>query len=371
MVRSPDTTLYPIYIGSYTLPIVFGTGEILQSKGKGIGRVSLDTSDGRLLPGKTVGGVDNPSFLAVSHSKRFLYAVNELKSYAGQATGTVSAFRIEESTGDLVFLNRRITGGEDPCHVTVSTDDSLVFVSNYSSGSVCVLPVLADGSLAEMCQLVEHEGRSVHPVRQTGPHAHSLTLDPAGRFAVVPDLGIDHLMIYTVDPSGTGPVLTESGRVRLPEGHGPRLCRFDASGQFCYVVNELASRVTVLAYDNKGRLEPIQSLPTLEDSFSGDNISADLQMTVDGRFLYVSNRGHDSLACFRIDPESGRLERTGIFPCGGRTPRSFAISPDDHHLVVANQDSDCLVSFAIDRTDGGLQEVMRLDAPSPVCVCFV
>src|SRR5659263_130583 len=185
-----------IYIGTYTLPIKFGTGETLQSKGKGIDRLSLDTSTGRISYLSTTEGIDNPSYLVFSHSRKFLYAVNELKTFEGEETGTVSAFRMDQTTGDLEFINRQKTGGTDPCHVNINQADTFLFVSNFMSGSVCVLPIAENGSLLESCQSIQHEGSSINLKRQAGPHAHSLIFDKTDNYAFVPDLGIDQMMVY-------------------------------------------------------------------------------------------------------------------------------------------------------------------------------
>jgi 6-phosphogluconolactonase (cycloisomerase 2 family) len=191
-----------VFVGTYTDPILFGTGKTLQGKGEGIYAYRLDSSSGGLeLVGKTT-GVTNPSYLAFDATGRFLYAVNELKTFEGRPTGTVSAFAVEATTGRLAFLNRQLTHGTDPCHVLVDQRRKHVFVANFMSGSVCVLPVRDDGSLAEASDFIQHQGSGIDPTRQKGPHAHSVTLDAANRFAFVPDLGLDRLMVYAFDRAG-------------------------------------------------------------------------------------------------------------------------------------------------------------------------
>lgn len=359
-----------IFIGTYTHPIKFGTGEILYGKGKGIDILSFDPKTGYISHLSTEEGIVNPSYIAFSKSKEYLYAVNELKEHEGKATGTVSAFKINKSKGKLSFINLQETGGTDPCHVNVSNDDTHVFVSNFMSGSVSIFPVLNNGGLGEINQFIQHEGSSVNTRRQNGPHAHSLIFDKDNEFAFVPDLGIDMLMVYKTDFKKGNPVLAPQKSVKVLPGLGPRHCEFDTSYRHCYLINELASSISVFDYDGNGGFELKQTISTLGKPFEGSNICADIHLTPNGKFLYGSNRGHDSIAIYSVDEASGMLTYITSTGCGGKTPRSFAIDPSGRFLIVANQDSDNIVSFAIDEKDAVLREVMRIDSPTPVCVKF-
>ncbi|MEN6622078.1 MAG: lactonase family protein, partial [Smithella sp.] len=272
-----------IYIGTYTLPIKFGTGEILQSKGKGIDLLRLDASTDKMNYIETCEGVDNPSYLVLSHSQKYLYAVNELKTFEGEATGTVSAFKIDQATGHLEFLNRQKTRGTDPCHVNINQNDTHIFVSNFMSGSVCVLPVAEDGSLLESCQLIQHEGSSINMLRQKGPHPHSLIFDKSNDYAFVPDLGVDQMMIYKTDFQSSSDVLIAQEPLKVFPGSGPRHCEFDASFRHCYLINELGSSISLFNYDGHGHFEPIQTVSTLEEPFAG-NICADIHITPNGQY---------------------------------------------------------------------------------------
>jgi 6-phosphogluconolactonase len=359
-----------VFVGTYTQPIKFGTGEILYGKGKGIDILKFDPQTGYINYLTTEEGIVNPSYIAFSKSKEYLYAVNELKEYEGEATGTVSAFKINQKTGKLSFINLQKTGGTDPCHVNVSTNDTHVFVSNFMSGSVSVFPISINGGLGEAAQFIQHEGSSVNTKRQNGPHAHSLIFDKNYEYAFVPDLGIDMLMVYKTDFDKGASILTPQKSVKVFPGMGPRHCEFDASYHHCYLINELASSISVFNYDGNGAFELKQTISTLAEAYEGDNICADIHLTPNGKFLYGSNRGHNSIAIYSVDEASGMLTYITSSSCGGKTPRNFAIDPSGRFLLVANQDSDNIVSFAINENDATLSEVMHLNSPTPVCIKF-
>jgi 6-phosphogluconolactonase len=362
-----------VYVGTYTEPIRFGTGKILQGKGEGVYVYRLDETSGALEPHRVVAGVVNPSYLAFDSAQRFLYAVNELKSYQGKPGGSVSAFRVEPKTGDLPFLNTQPTHGADPCHVVVNRKGSHVFVANFMSGSVCVLPVRADGSLGETCDFLQHLGSSIDPVRQQGPHAHSVTLDAANRFAFVPDLGLDRLFAYRFDPTRGMLEPNTVPWIKVKPGAGPRFLAFHPNGKWAYLINELDSTLTALACDGKqGAFKALQVVPTLPEDFRGESTCADVQVAPSGRFVYGSNRGHNSIVIYRVDPRTGRLTCIGHEPTQGQTPRSFGIDPTGRFLLVANQDTDTIVTFRIDPRTGRLQPTRAVTpVPTPVCVKFL
>jgi 6-phosphogluconolactonase len=362
-----------VYVGTYTETIRFGSGKLLRGKGQGIHVYRLDESSGALEPVRVVTGIVNPSYLALDPAQRFLYAVNELKSYQGKPGGSVSAFQVEPTTGDLTLLNTQPTHGTDPCHVLANGRCSHVFVANFMSGSVCVLPVRPDGSLGEACDFVQHLGSGIDPARQQGPHAHSVTLDPAGRFACVPDLGLDKLLVYRVDAKRGRLEPNAIPWLKVKPGAGPRHLAFHPSGRFAYLINELDSTLAVLSYDGRrGAFTERQVVPTLPEDYRGESTCSDVQVSPSGRFVYGSNRGHDSIAIYRVDPRGGRLTPLGHEPTRGKTPRGFGIDPTGRFLLAANQDSDTIVTFRIDPRSGALIPAGRsTKAPTPVCIKFL
>lgn len=347
-----------VYVGTYT-----GKGS------KGIYAFEFNLRTGEATQPRLVAETPNPSFLAIHPNLRFLYAVNEI--WGGGREGTVSAFAIQPD-GSLRFLNQRPSKGVGPCHLTVDKTGKFVLVANYGSGSVAVLPILPDGSLGEATCSIQHEGKSVNPQRQEGPHAHSINLDPANKFAIVADLGIDKLLVYRFDAAKGTLEPNDPPFVATAPGAGPRHVAFHPSGKFVYAINELNSTVTAYRYDaSKGVLTEIQTVSTLPEGFSGANTTAEVQVHPSGRFLYGSNRGHDSVAVFAIDEDTGKLSPLGHYPTQGRTPRNFGIDPTGNYLFAANQDSDDIVVFRIDAQTGKLEPTGKVvKIPTPVCVKF-
>lgn len=357
------------YVGTYTQPIKFGTGQILEGKGKGIYIIELDMESGSLSNLGLVAETPNPSYLIVDANKKYLYAVNELKEYQGEASGSISSFAIDQDHNNLVFLNTRSTVGTDPCHIALNKKNTHLFVSNFMSGSLCVFPLSEDGSVGEKSDFVQHVGSSINRDRQTSPHAHSLTFDPAYSRALVPDLGIDKLMVYDFDEKKGKLTPGEIPWYSVKPGAGPRTCEFGSSGEYCYLINEIANSISVLSYDqSKGRLEEIQVVPSLIEPFSQDNTCADLQISPDGRFLYGSNRGHNSIIVYSINSNNGKLDYVDTTFSGGETPRNFIVEPTGNFILVCNQDTDNIVLFSIDKDSGKLSKKNELYIPTPVCV---
>ena len=288
-----------VYIGTYT-----------DQNSKGIYRFDLDLTSGSLTGGELVGEAIHPSFLAIHPSRRFLYAVGEVAESNGKPGGAVNAFAIDPKSGKLTLLNQQSSKGAGPCHLVVDREGKYVLTANYGGGSVCVLPIQADGRLGEATGFVQHHGSSVNPQRQEGPHAHSVNLDPAGRLAFVADLGLDKIFVYRVDSARGTLVPNDPPAIKLPPGAGPRHFAFHPTGRFAYVINELNSTVTVLSYDpDGGILKDLQTASTLPPGFSGENTTAEVQVHPSGKFVYGSNRGHNSIAIFAVDPTSGALRR--------------------------------------------------------------
>ncbi len=359
-----------VFAGTYTEPILFGTGQILHGKGRGIHVFRFDVDSGALEPCGLATGVRNPSYLAFHPSQRYLYAVNEQKEFEGGASGAISAFALGPPSGRLTFINQKATHGTDPCHLSVTKTGDCVLVANFASGSVCVLPIRLDGSLGDASDVVQHQGCSIDPRRQAGPHAHAITLDMRERFVFVPDLGLDKVMVYELDAThGTLKPHCPPWTAVRPSA-GPRQLVMHPGGHFAYLINELNSTMTAFRYDGeRGALEEIQTLPTLSAEFDGNNSCAEVQISPNGDLLYGSNRGHDSLVVFAVDQNAGTLTRIGHVSTRGKIPRNFTLDPEGNWVIVANQDSDNLAVFRVDHGSGSLIPVGDpVDVPTPVCV---
>jgi len=340
---------------------------------KGIYACRFLSETGELLVTDQTINVDNPSFLAVHPSRRYLYSVCGTAKRGPTPGGMVAAFSIDRASGRLTLLNQQSSHGAGPCHLSVDATGTLALVANYGSGSVAALPIGADGRLAASSSVVQHEGSSVNPKRQRGPHAHSITIDPGNRFAFAADLGIDKMMAYRLNP-GNGTMAAHSpGTTAIHPGAGPRHFAFHPVRPFAYVINELDSTVTALRYDSDaGALAAFQTESTLPADFTGTSYCADIHISPCGRFLYGSNRGHNSIVTFRIDPADGRLTLSGHQSTLGDWPRNFAISPSGAYLLAANRKSDNIVVFRIDPDTGLLTPTGHVAAvPQPACVVFV
>jgi 6-phosphogluconolactonase len=361
----PEAQKYRVYVGTYT------TG---QNAGRGIYLLELDTASGTLAAKGLAGEAVNPSFLAVHPGRRFLYAVGEIAEFNGQKTGAVSAFTIDAASGSLSLLNQQSSRGPGPCYVTVDRTGKNALVANYNGGSVACLPIAGDGRLQPASAFVQHEGSSANPQRQKEPHAHSINLDAANRFAIAADLGLDRLLVYRFDAGNGALTPNDPPFARVAPGSGPRHFAFHPDGKHAYVINEILCTVTAFDYDpERGTLTEIETVSTLPEGPRARNYStAEVQVHPSGRFLYGSNRGHNTIAIFAIDPASGRLRAVGHQTTGGRTPRNFGIDPTGRYLLAANQDSGSVAVFRIDPQSGQLQPTgQSVEVPRPVCVKFV
>jgi 6-phosphogluconolactonase len=350
-----------LYVGTYT------TG-----RSEGIYLYRLNLSSGELKHVATTKGVVNPSFLALAPSRRYLYAVNEVGDFAGKKSGAVSAFAVDQRTGELRLLNQQPSLGADPCYVDVDAGGRFVLVANYTGGNVTVFPVQSDGSLGEPIDMKQARGSSVNRERQEGPHAHCIVLDPTNRFAYSCDLGTDRIMIFRFDSRNGKLLPAEPAWVQVKPGAGPRHLAFHPNGKYLFVLSEMHSTVTAFTRDQQqGSLKALQTISTLPQDFKGTNSSADIHLSPDGRFLYCSNRGHDSIGIFAIDPGNGAFKPVGHESTRGQTPRNFAIDPAGEFLLVANQKSDNIVTFRRDGDTGRLSATGHVaEVPSPVCLKF-
>jgi len=348
-----------LYVGTYT-----------SGKSKGIYLYRFNHATGEMRHFRTVSGVVNPSFLAIDPHRRTLYAVNETSEFNGKPGGAVSAFAINQQSGALSRLNQRASLGGAPCHLTLDRTGKSLLIANYESGNVAVLRLRRDGSLGAATAVVQHQGRSINVERQQGPHAHCVVFDSAYRYAFAVDLGLDKVMIYRFDAARGKLTPNEVPWAAVKPGAGPRHLAFHPNGRYAYVINELDSTISVFAYDGqRGTLGPVQSLSTLPGDFTGTSFCAEVQVAPSGKFLYGSNRGHDSIVVMAIDEQTGKLRPIQHEPTGGKTPRHFTIDPSGAYLLAANQDSDTIHSFRIDASEGKLTPTgYQVEVPSPVCL---
>ncbi|MCD5398715.1 MAG: lactonase family protein [Dehalococcoidia bacterium] len=359
MTQSQHTFLF---VGTYT-----------RTTSEGIYVYRMDNSTGVLERVAVTGGIKNPTFLALSPDNSHLYAVAEINEHCGRPTGAVYSYSVSPDSGDLAYVNQQSTGGPGPCHLTVDATGAHVIVANYQGGSICVLPIQTDGSLGEMSEFIQHEGSSVIPHRQREPHAHSVNLDPNNRFIYAPDLGMDKVMIYQLDLDSGNLLANKPAFVQVAPGAGPRHFAFHPDGTRAYVLNEIGNTVTAFNWDpESGSLEEFQTVTTLPADFLETSHTADLHIHPNGRFLYGSNRGHDSIAIFEIDPDTGGLTPRGWASTQGRTPRNIAIDPSGQFMLAENQDSDSIFTFRINDETGMLITTGSvIKVPMPVCIKFL
>jgi 6-phosphogluconolactonase len=351
--------------------VYVGTSE--NAKDRGIYRFPFDTATGEAGPVELAAEAARPTFLAIHPNQRLLYAVNAIAEFQGQKTGAVSAFALDARTGALRLLNQQPSGGAGPCHVIVDSEGTNVLVANYGGGSVACLPIDAEGRLKPPSSAIQHAGSSINTARQEGPHAHSINLDAAGRFVFAADLGLDKILVYRFDAANGKLTLHDPPSASTAAGAGPRHLAFHPSGRFAYVINELDSTVTAFAYDPAaGALREIQTITTLPGDFAGENYPAEVRVHPSGKFLYGSNRGHDSIALYTIDAQTGKLTPAGHQPSGGSGPRNFNVDPSGAWMIVGNQSSNNVLVLRIDAERGTLTPTgQEFEIPSPTCFQMV
>jgi 6-phosphogluconolactonase len=356
-----------VYVGTFTRAEPHGRGAA-----EGVYVCRFDASSGAMTLIQSVPDVSNPSFLALHPNQRYLYAVNAVPEIDGQAGGGLSALAIDGETGELRVLNRQSTRGAGPCHVSVDRSGRYAMAANYTGGSVAVFPIQDDGSLAPASDFIQHVGSSVDPRRQEAPHAHSINPDLEHRNVLVCDLGMDQVLTYRLDRATGRLIAGEPSSVQARAGAGPRHLDYHPNGRFVYVINEINSTITAYTYDaESGRLDEVQTVPTLPDGFTGSSTCADIHVAPSGRFVYGSNRGHDSLVIFAVDEQTGKLDYVGHESTRGKTPRNFAITPAGDLLLAANQDTDNIVVFQVDQQTGKLKPTgQQVEIPTPVCLKF-
>ena len=360
-VRAAGRPKELVYIGTYT-----------EHGSRGIYVSEFDPVNGSLASPLLAAETSQPSFLAVSSDHKFLYAANELNHFNGESAGAISAFSIDSSTGKLTLLDQVSSRDPGPAHVVLDGAGHFVLVANYDGGSVAVFRLLPDGQIGELTAFVRHQGSSVNRERQKTPHAHAIAMAPDNRFAIVADLGLDQLLVYPFD--GSNGKLGTPRVVKTELGAGPRHLVFSGNGKFLYLINELASTITVYCYTLRdGAMAPVQTISTLPSGFAGSNTAAEVLLHPSGKFLYASNRGDDnSIGVFAIDSRKGTLTFIEDVPSTGKIPRNFAIDPSGAWLLAANQDSNTVVTFRINRESGHLTATgASVEVKSPAMVDFL
>jgi 6-phosphogluconolactonase len=351
-----------LYVGTYTE----------SGRHDGIHLMRMDRRSGKLRLVASVDAGANPSFVATHPDGRVLYAVNELETYNGKPTGAVSAFAIARDTGALTLRDRQPTGGGAPCFVSVDRSGRVVLIANYVGGSVALLPIEADGSLAPATQVVQHTGSGPNTERQATAHAHCIVADPSNRFVLAADLGADRVFVYRLDLKSKSLSHVEGGEAEMRSGAGPRHIAFHPTLPLVFVANELDSTVATLHFDAvRGSLRPLDTRPTVPAAWTGTNYPADIHVAPSGRTLYVSNRGHNSIAVFSVAESTGALALDQVISTDGDWPRNFSLDPTGRWFLVANQRSSSIVVFGRDQETGRLTPTReRIAVPSPVCLRF-
>lgn len=352
--NAENRNILHFYVGTYT--------------SDGIFRYGIDSTSGKLQDDGLAGKSDNPSFLALTSDKRFLLAVQETHEEMNQGMGKVESFTIQEN-GSLKMINQVLSGGADPCFISVNKE-GLVLVANYSGGNVALFNLNENGNISEATDVVNHSGKGPNVARQEKPHVHSAYFEPGGNRIFVADLGIDQVKVYTADVSSGKLIPYKVPEINLKPGSGPRHMSFSNNGEFLYVLNELSCTVTVVKLLKDGNFQILETVSTLPIDYSGENTCAEIQLSPEGTFLYVSNRGLNSIAIFSVDKQNGSIKFIGQEPTRGETPRNFTIIPGGKYLLVANQNSDNIVSFHRDKVSGLLEFVDEIQAPKPVCLVF-
>lgn len=344
---------------------LFFVGSYSSAEQEGVSAMLLDTETGAISRVSGVAGIHNPSFLRVNKAGTHLYVVSE----TGAEPGSVLSYALTGDNNGLTAINETSTLGGSPCHAELDQSEQLLVVTNYSGGNFCLYTIGDDGSLS-LADTIRHEGRGPRDDRQEAPHPHSAIIDPAGRHVLVADLGTDEVVSYRIDREANK--LVKQGATAVTPGAGPRHMAFHPQQPVLYVINELDSTVAVYSYEAKqSQLTLKQVISTLPESFTEETTCADIHVTADGRFLYASNRGHDSIAVYRVET-GGTLALVQFVPSGGKTPRNFAISPDGQYLLSANQESSNIVTYRIDQATGELQKTGHsIGTNKPVCIAFV
>ena len=348
--------------------VLIGTNN--HPRGEGIYRCQLDLDTGELRDLDLVARVENPSFLVLTHNERNLYCVSEHKKDGEHTGGSVHAFSVSQGSAELSPISHRSTEGTCPVHLSVDREEKGLYVANYASGSVISYPLNSDGSIGAKASFFQLEGSSIHPKRQKQAHAHSIYIDPQSKKAYACDLGSDKVWIYDCDPSTARLSPSKPDHKASKAGSGPRHMAFHEGGKRLFVLNELSSNISVFDFSGlKNQLNLKQTISTLPDTFKDHSTCAEIVVSRDGKYIYASNRGHDSIAVFLWNEGAEKLELAGRAPTNGQHPRNFVIDSTEQYLLAANLRSDNVVSFFIDPDDGTLEPTgFSIEVPNPICV---
>jgi 6-phosphogluconolactonase len=361
LAQTSDNNLY----------VYFGTAS--KGPGKGFSLSLFDTNTGNLSTPKLNIEAVSPAFFAIDKNGEYLYTTNEVDAMKDQPGGAISAYKIDQGTGNLTLLNQQPSGGAGPCHISLDAAGKYVFVANYNGGNFSVYSIEKDGKLGKQTAFMQHSGSSVHPQRQTKPHTHCIKSDPSNRFVLVTDLGTDKLFVYRFNQKN-GSIQPNNPPYSSPApGSGPRHFAFHTSGKWVYLLNELSSSVTVYAWENnKGQLTELQTLGTLPTDFNGTNTAAEIAVHPNGKFLYCTNRGHNSIALFSIDTNTGKIEFVERYSSQGKIPRNFCIDPSAKWMIVTNHGTNNAAVFKIDPETGKLTYTENsVTVPNPFCIQFL
>ena len=363
-IAATAPTDYFVYFGTYS-----------KGPSKGIYRSHFDASTGKLSTAELVAEAKDPAFLALHPKGNVLYAIDESADAQSPPGKGLAAYTIEAKSGSLTLLNRQSTGSSGACHLTVDATGRAVLVANYGGGGVSAVALDTDGRLGAVGSVIQHTGSSVNPARQKGPHAHQIITSADNRFAFVPDLGLDRVLVYQIDPAAAKLTAHHPTSTSLAPGSGPRHMIFHQGNQFAYVISEMLCTMTAFRYDSaRGTLTEIQTISTLPpgESVAKGTSTAEVQIHPNGKFLYGSNRGHNTIVVYAIDPTSGKLAYVENVSTQGKTPRHFALDPTGHWLLAENQDSNTVAVLRIDQKTGRLTpNGTPVDVPVPVCAVFV
>jgi 6-phosphogluconolactonase len=369
-LRALVLTLFTFATAASAAEFLVFAGTYTRGTSKGIYSYRFDTKTGALKPLGLAAEVLNASFLVTDPKHRFVYAVNE----GGRGGNSVSGFSLDPATGKLTFLNQVSSNGEGPCHLALDHTGRWLAVANYNNGTMALYPVNADGRLGEAVAVEKHEGSSVNPSRQRGPHAHEVVFSPDNRFLLLSDLGLDKIFVYRFDAGKGTLTANEPAFAQVPPGSGVRHMAFHPNGRLLYAIEEMGSSITAFHYDPaKGTLNDFQNISTLPANFKGQSSGAEIAVNGKGTVVYASNRGNDTIAVFNIDPAKFTLTAVDHAPVLGKTPRHFALDPTGEYLFSANQDSNDISMFKVQASTGQLQPASRVvtDLAMPVCVLFV